>query len=45
MVLKPLLVLSRIRGYLAMRWISEYFTMRSFNFIIIALTLLPDFIN
>lgn len=28
-----------------MRWISEYFIVHSFNFIIIALTLLSDFIN
>lgn len=45
MVLKTLLVLSRIKGYSAMRWISEYFTVHSFNFIIAALTLLSDFIN
>lgn len=45
MVLKTLLVLSRIKGYSAMHWISEYFTVHSFNFIIAALTLLSDFIN
>lgn len=45
MVLKTLLVLSRIKGVFGNARISEYFTVHSFNFIIIALTLLSDFIN